>query len=164
MLTRSPMPMPSAPPEPPSPITTQIDRRRQPRHLQHVGGDELGLAALLGADAGIGAGRVDQADDRQTKLGRQLHLLERLAIALGMGAAVEALAAFLERVALLMADEHDAIIAEPGEAGADGPVVAEGPVAVQLDELVEDQVDVIERLRPLRWRDTSTVSQADRLL
>ena len=77
-------------------------------------------------------------------------LFERLAIALRVGAAVEARLPFLERVALLVADEQDLEVAEPGEAGADGPVVAEGPVAVQLDELVEDQLDVVERLRPVR--------------
>ena len=110
---------------------------------------ELGLAALLGADAGIGARRVDQADDRQAELRGQLHLVERLAVALGMGAAEEALVALLERAALLVADEHHLEVVEPGEAGADGPVVAERPVAVQLDELVEDQLDVVERLRPL---------------
>ena len=66
-----------------------------------------------------------------------------------MGTAVEALVAFLERVALLMADEHDAVIAQPGEAAANGPVVADGAVAMQLDELLEDQIDVVHRLRPL---------------
>ena len=35
------------------------------RHLEQVAGDGLALAALLGADPGIGARRVDQRDDRQ---------------------------------------------------------------------------------------------------
>ena len=48
--------MPSAPPEPPSPITTQMIGRGQPRHLEHRVGDDLGLAAFLGADARIGPG------------------------------------------------------------------------------------------------------------
>src|SRR5262249_15080413 len=30
------------------------------------------------------------------------------------------------------------------------PVVADGPVAVQLHKLIEDQLDVIERLRPVQ--------------
>src|SRR5262249_32629601 len=111
---------------------------------------ELGLPALLGADAREGARRVDQADDRQPKLCRQAHALECLAIALGMGAAVHALAALCERVALLLADEHDAKVAQPGETRADGAVVPEGTVAVQFDELLEDQVEVIERLRTIR--------------
>ena len=125
------------------------DRRRQARHLQQAGGDELRLAAFLGADAGVGAGRVDQADDRQAELGRQAHLVQRLAIALRMSAAVEALGALLQRVPLLMADQHDAEIAQPGEAGADGAVVADGAVAVQFDELVEDQLEIVAGLRPV---------------
>ena len=84
MLTRSPMPMPRAPPEPPSPMTTQMIGVSRLGHLQQAGGDELGLAALLGADARIAPGRVDQADDRQLELGGQLHLVERLAIPLRM--------------------------------------------------------------------------------
>ena len=83
------------------------------------------------------------------ELGGQPHAVERLAVPFGMGAAVEALEAFLGVVAFLMADEHDAKVAEPGEAGADGAVVADGAVAVQLDEFIEDQVDVIGSLRPL---------------
>ena len=77
-------------------------------------------------------------------------LVERLAIAFGMGAAEEALVPFLEQMPLLMADQHDAMIADAGKAGADGPVVAEGPVAVQFDEVVEDHADVVDGLRPLR--------------
>src|SRR5438270_220746 len=48
-----------------------------------------------------------------------------------------------------LADQYHLEVAEAGEAGADRPVVAERPVAVQLDELVADHVDVVERLRPL---------------
>src|SRR6267142_4196703 len=65
-----------------------------------------------------------------------------------MGAAIEALVVFLQRVPLLVADEHDAEIAEASEAGAQGPVVADGSVAVQFDEFVEDEVDVVAGLRP----------------
>src|SRR5262249_23512400 len=63
--------------------------------------------------------------------------------------AVPALGALLGRVPLLVADEHDPVVAQAGEAAAQGPVVADGPVAVQLDELVEDQLDVVHRLRPV---------------
>ena len=56
-----------------------------------------------------------------------------------MGAAEVAGVALLERLAFLMADDHHLVAIELGPAGADRPVVAEGLVAVQLDELVEDQ-------------------------
>ena len=125
------------------------DRRCQPRHLQQVRRDELGLAALLGADARKGARRVDQTDHRQPKLRRQPHVLQRFAIAFRVGAAIKAFLLFLERAPLLMADQHDAEVAEPGEAAADRPVVADGPVAVQLDEIIEYQIDVIHQERPI---------------
>ena len=52
--------MASAPPEPPSPVTAIIGRAERQASL-HRAGDGLGLAALLGADAGVGAGGVDEA-------------------------------------------------------------------------------------------------------
>ena len=61
MATRSATPMPSAPPEPPSPVTTLTIGRAEAAHFHQVAGDRFGLAALFGADAGVGAGGVDQA-------------------------------------------------------------------------------------------------------
>ena len=66
-----------------------------------------------------------------------------------MRAAVVALLAFLERATLVLADDEHLLVFQFRETGHDGPVVAEGPVAVQLDELVKDQFDVVERLRTL---------------
>ena len=66
-----------------------------------------------------------------------------------MRAAEVAFVAFLERLALLVADEHDLVLIELGEAGAQRAVVAEELVAVQLDELVEHQVEVIGEHRPI---------------
>ena len=66
-----------------------------------------------------------------------------------MRAAVVALLALLDRSPLVLADHEHLLVFEFGEAGDDGAVIAEGSVAVQLDELVEDQFDVIERLRAL---------------
>src|SRR5205823_2668097 len=104
--------------------------------------------ALLGADAGKGARRVDQAKDRHAELRCQTHVLQRLAIPFGMRTTVQAIVALGKRVSLLMTDQHDAKIAQAGKAGADGSIVAKGTVAMQLDELLEDQIDVIEGLRP----------------
>ena len=64
-----------------------------------------------------------------------------------MGAAEVALVALFERPPLALGDEHDFLVFEFGEAGDDRPVVAEGLVAVQFDELVEHEFDVIEGLR-----------------
>ena len=121
----------------------------QPRHLVHVLGDDLRLAAFLGADARIGAGRVDQADDRQAVLRGQLHLEDRLAVALGMGTAEVAGAPFFVGAALLMADDQHLVLIELGEAGEDRPVVAKAAVAVQFDELVEHQREIVGRVGPV---------------
>ena len=55
MFTRSPTAMASAPPLPPSPVTLTMIGARRRGHLAQVEGDGLGLAALLGVEAGIGA-------------------------------------------------------------------------------------------------------------
>ena len=70
-------------------------------------GDDRGLAPFLGGDPRIGPGRVDERDDRQAILGRHLHLLQRLAIAFGMGTAEMAGLALGQVFPFLMADEHD---------------------------------------------------------
>src|SRR5262249_39516225 len=101
-------------------------------------------------DARECSGRIDQADDRQPKLGGQVHALERLAIALGVGTTVQALVALCQRVSLLLTKKHDAKVTQAGKASSDRPVVAEGPVAMQFADLLEGQVEVVKGLWPLR--------------
>jgi hypothetical protein len=108
------------------------------------------LAALLGPEPREGAGRVDQANDRHPVLRRQLHFGEGLPVALRVGAAEVALCPLGRRLPLLVADQHDLVVADPCEPGADRPVVADRAVAVQLDELVAHHPDVVHRLRPAR--------------
>ena len=67
-----------------------------------------------------------------------------------MGAAEVTGGPFLVGLALLMPDDHHLHVVEFGEAGADRPVVAEEFVAVQLDELVEEQFEVVGRHRAFR--------------
>ena len=123
-------------------------RRRQRRHLQDVAGQRLGLAPLLRAQAGIGARRVDQGDDRALELGGQLHQPERLPVALRVGHAEVALEVFLGVAALLVADHHDRHAGQPGPAADDRGVVHVEPVAVQLDEVGEDGAEIVEGVRP----------------
>ncbi len=85
---------------------------------------------FLGADAGISAGRVDEADDGQIKFLRQLHQAQRLAVAFGLGAAEVAHEVFLGIAAFLMADDHDAALVDGRRAADDGVVVAVAAVAV----------------------------------
>ena len=89
-------------------------------------------------------------DDRQAELLGQLHAAQGLAVALGVGQAEVALDLFLGVAALVVADEHDLVPAEAGQAALDGGVVAEVAVAVQLAELAADQLDVVLEQRPLR--------------
>ncbi len=61
------------------------DDHRDVRHAERQAGlggpgDRLGLAALLGADARIGARGVDQRDDRDVEMVGHVHEAHRLAV------------------------------------------------------------------------------------
>ena len=106
---------------------------------------------LLGGDAGIGAGRVDERDDREAEPLRDLHHAHRLGVALRAAASrTGARARSFDVAALLVADERDRAAVELPEPGDDRAVVGAAAVAVQLDPVVEDPLDVVERVRPLR--------------
>src|SRR5690606_33351702 len=83
------------------------DRRPEARHREEIARDRLALAALLGADAGIRALRVDQRHDRQRKLLRELHDAQGLAVTLRARHAVVAIDALLRVAALLVTDQRD---------------------------------------------------------
>ena len=126
------------------------DGGAQAAHLEEVHRDRLRLAALLAAEAGVGAGRVDEGHDRKPELLGELHLEERLAVALGMGAA-EVGGDLLGDGLSLVVDDHEALDrADPGEAGDDGRVVSEGAVAVELAEVAAHRGDVVHPLRTER--------------
>ena len=95
-----------APPEPPSPMITPTSGTADLQAGLDRARDRLGLAALLGVDAGIGARRVDQRHDRQAEAVGQLHQADRLAIAFRVGHAEIVAHAALGVGALLVA-EHD---------------------------------------------------------
>src|SRR5579859_750307 len=58
--------------------------RAQGGHLNQVGRDGRGLAALLGAEPRMRAGDVDQRDHRRAEFLGELHQAQRLAIPLGV--------------------------------------------------------------------------------
>ena len=97
--------------------------------------DGLGLAALLGADAGIGAGGVDQRDHRHVEAVGHLHQPHRLAVALRPRHAEIVLEPALGVGALLVADDADALAAEAAEAADDRVVLAELAVAGERREI-----------------------------
>src|SRR5256886_14173887 len=120
-----------------------------PIYLAEVPCDRLRLAPLLGADAGVRAGRVDEAEDRLAELLGELHEAERLAIALGVRHA-EVARDLLTRVApLLVADDDDPLPLEPRQATDDRRVVPVEPVAVELDEVLEEERDEVGRVGAL---------------
>ena len=144
----SPTPIPRAP----RPAFANHDTNHgasQTRHFEDRVGDHLGLATLLGADAWVGAGVSIRRDDGKSEFGREFHFCNRLAIPLGMGATIVAGDAFLQVFSFLMANEHDLVFAQLGHASANRPIVAERPVAVQFDKIVEHKLDVVGGHRPL---------------
>ncbi len=71
----------------------------------------FGLAALFGADAGIGAGGVDQREHRDAEAVGHLHQAHRLAIAFRARHAEIVLDPALGAGALFLADHTDALAA-----------------------------------------------------
>ena len=113
------------------------DGHFEQRHFAQIDGDGLGDVAFLRADAGIRAGRVNQRDDGQAEFVRQPHQAQRLAVAFGMRGAEIAQDVFLGVAALLRADDHDAVFAQPGKAADHGAVLGKQPVAVQFLKIGE---------------------------
>src|SRR5215468_661962 len=126
------------------------DRRTEACHLAQIARNGLPLPALLGAETGIGAGRVDEGHDGLAELGSELHEAEGLAISLGMRHA-EVAGDVLARVAsLLMPDHHHGLTLEARETAHDGLVVAVEAIAVELHEVLEEQANEVQRVRALR--------------
>ena len=125
------------------------DGRAQPRHDLEVAGDRLALAALLGADARIGAGGVDEGQDRQPEALRHLHQPQGLAVALGARHAEVAVDLLLGVAPLLVADDHHRAAVHARQAADDGRVVGKGAVAVQFVELVEQAPRIVQQVGPL---------------
>src|SRR5262249_15529916 len=120
------------------------DRDVQQEHVAHGRGDRLADPALLGGDAAVGRGRIDQAEDRTPALLGQAHEAHRLAVALRAGAAEVAEAALVDVAALLLPDHRDPPSAEARDAAHHRRVVGEAAVAVELHEVVAHQADVVE--------------------
>ena len=104
---------------------------------------------LLGGQARVGARRVHEREQRETEAPGELHHAHRLAVPLGRGGAEVAADALLQVAPLLVpADRHGAAV-EPRQSGDDRAVVGASPVAVQLDPVLADPADVVERVRAL---------------
>ena len=104
---------------------------------------------LPARDSRIGAGRVDEGDERKAEGVGEPHRAHRLAVALRIRHPEVAARSLLDLAALLVADDRDRATVEPAEAGDDRRVVRAEAVAVQLEEVVDETLDVVERERTL---------------
>lgn len=119
----------------------------QAGHLAKVDRDRFGLSAFFSTESGVGAGGVDEGDDRQTELLRFAHLGECFAVALWVGASEVAREFFLGGFAFLVSDDEALAVADASESGDERGVVCEGAVAVEFAEVSADVVDVVAGLR-----------------
>ena len=74
------------------------------------------------------------------------HQAQRLAVALGIGAAEVALDVLLQLAAFLMADDGALATGDRGEAAGHRLVIGKKPVAAEFDEVRERKLEVIERI------------------
>src|SRR5581483_3388240 len=112
--------------------------------------DRAALAVLLGGDAGVGPGRVDEADQREAVPLRKAHRAHRLAVTLRIAHPELPLRPLLDVSPLLLADEHDRAAVEAADPGDHRAVVGPPAVPVQLDPVLEDPRDVVQRVRAVR--------------
>ena len=76
------------------------------------------------------------------------HQPDRFAIALGTRVAEVPVDLRLRVAALVVADDHHRLALVAGGARDDGVIVGEAAVAVQLDEIGEEPLDVVEHVGP----------------
>ena len=120
------------------------DGGAQARHLKDVAPDGFGLAALLGVDAGVGAGGVNEGEDGQGEFFCQPHEAQRLAVALGARHAEVARGALACVAPLLVANDDARLALKAREAADDALVVGKVTVAVQLLKVGEAFADVVQ--------------------
>ncbi len=132
MSTRSVTPMPSAPPEPPSPTTTEM-----------VGVRSIAISRRLTAIAsetwrsseptpGKAPGVSMNERTGSPNFSASLHDPQGLAVALGLRHAEVPRDPLLGVAPLLLGDDHDRLAVEEGGAADQRAVVVELPVPVQL--------------------------------
>ncbi len=126
------------------------DRRHaKVRHGQQALGDRRRLTALLRADARFGPGGVDKGDQRKSELLGVSHQPFRFAVSLRPGHAEVAGDVLLGVVALLMPEDHHRLTVERRQPADQGEIVAERAVAVELDPVGHQRVEIVQGMRPL---------------
>src|SRR5690348_1385673 len=137
------------------------DRHFQFSHFLEVARDRLALAALLGADARISAGGVDEGEHGQAEAFGHLHQAQRLAVAFRTRHAEVAADLRLDVAALLVTDHHHRPPDHAREAADDRRVVGIHAIARELVEFIANHGQVVagvgaprmpRQLRDLPWR------------
>src|SRR5262249_32680662 len=101
------------------------------------------------ANPRVGPRRVDEGDDGTIEFLGQFHQPKRFPVSFGIWHTKVPLHPLLESPSFLMSDDHDRAVVESGKAADDGPVVTEGPIAMEFRKIVRQFGDVIERARAL---------------
>src|SRR6185369_4299148 len=79
----------------------------------------------------------------------ELHHAHRLPVALGVRHAEVPMRALADVAPLLVPDQGNGLAVETADAAHERRVVRKRTVAVELDEIVEDPLDVVEGVRPV---------------
>ena len=109
-------------------------------------GDRLGLTPLLGADAWIGAGGVDQTHHGKLEAVGHFHQAHRLTVPFRTRHAEIVLDAALGVGPLLMADDQDRAAGQAADAADDGLVFGERSVAGQRREILHQRIDIVTEM------------------
>src|SRR5690606_18546220 len=112
-------------------------------------GNGLGLTAFFGADAGIGARRVDQRNDGQAKMFGHVHQALGLAVALGSRHAEIVPDAAFGIAAFFMTENDAGAAAETPEPADQRVVFAEIAIAGERREVLDEALHVIFKMRTL---------------
>ena len=113
-------------------------------------GDRFGLAALLGADAGISAGRVHKGDQGNVEPVGHFHDADGLAIAFGARHAKIMLEAAFGGIAFFLTENGNRLAVEAAKAGLEGGVLAELAVTCQRRPFGDQLADIVGKVRALR--------------
>ena len=137
-----------------SAAATLADHQRHDRNARlgkrhEVVRDRPGDASLLSPGAGKGARGIDERHDRKLEAFRLPDQAQGLAVALGIRHTEIAHRPFRRGAPLLLRNHHNRLLVEGGRPADDGVVVTEDAITVQLEEIAEDRVDIVQRIRPV---------------
>src|SRR5439155_2032137 len=109
----------------------------------------LRLSAFLRIDAGIGAGGIDEGENRDPEAVGGLHETHRLAVAFRTRHAEIMLEPCLRIMALLLTDDGNGLAAKPAKTADNGIILAELAVACHRRVIGDERTDIIRTMWPV---------------